>query len=57
MNISIVARAIENFPTLPTVYSALLELLSDIDTKISEHSYKSINKFVEDLILKIKENC
>lgn len=28
-----------------------------IDTKISEHSYKSINKFVEDLILKIKENC
>ncbi len=36
MNISIVARAIENFPTLPTVYSALLELLSDIDTKISD---------------------
>jgi hypothetical protein len=28
-----------------------------IDTKISEHSYKSINKFVEDLILKIKEIC
>lgn len=28
-----------------------------IDTKISEHSYKSINKFVENLILKIKENC
>ncbi|MDZ7819803.1 MAG: hypothetical protein U5K55_14845 [Aliarcobacter sp.] len=28
-----------------------------IDTKISEHSYKSINKFVENLILKIKEIC
>ena len=36
MNITSVVRAIENFPTLPTIYSALLELLSDIDTKISD---------------------
>lgn len=36
MKIDSVARAIDNFPTLPTVYSALLELLSDIDTKISD---------------------
>lgn len=28
-----------------------------IDTKISEHSYKFINNFVNDLISKIKENC
>ncbi len=36
MNISTVVRAIENFPTLPTIYSALLELLSDIDSKITD---------------------
>ncbi len=36
MNITSVVRATENFPTLPTIYSALLELLSDIDTKISD---------------------
>lgn len=31
-----ILRAVENFPTLPTVYSALLELLSDINSKISD---------------------
>lgn len=36
MNINKIIRAVEDFPTLPTIYSALLELLSDINSKISD---------------------
>ncbi|MCX6155587.1 MAG: HDOD domain-containing protein [Candidatus Kapabacteria bacterium] len=31
-----IAAAIDEFPTLPTVYSSLLELLSDMNTKVSD---------------------
>ena len=56
---------IENIPFLVMPRSNLLKKMVNtglktndiINTKISEHSYKSINKFVDDLILKIKEIC
>jgi len=36
MTQSRIVRAVEDFPTLPTIYSALLDLLSNTDSKVSD---------------------